>query len=89
MSPLPPPAPPAAVFPRLMRMLRPQWGAIALAVVFLLLSLPAELFPGLTWMYVTDELILRQPTRATRILHTLFSLGGHLSNRFHPLKNSR
>src|SRR5262249_39634539 len=66
------PAAAAPVFPRLLRMLRPHWGAIALAVVFLLMSLPAELFPGLTWMYVTDELILRQPTRATAILHRLF-----------------
>src|SRR5205085_664873 len=76
------------VFRRLLAMLRPQWGAIALAVVFLLLSLPAELFPGLTWMYVTDQLILRQPTRATNILHTLFSFNGHLSNRFHLLFSS-
>jgi ABC-type multidrug transport system fused ATPase/permease subunit len=82
---MPDPAVNSRIFRRLLWMLRPQWGAVALAVVFLLLSLPAELFPGLTWMYVTDRLILDNPTRATSILHELFSFHGHLTNKFHLL----
>jgi ABC-type multidrug transport system fused ATPase/permease subunit len=73
------------VFRRLLRLLRPQWGATALAVVFLLLSLPAELFPGLTWMYVTDKLVLGNDTKSTAWLHTLFSFDGRVSNKFHLL----
>ena len=62
------------IFRRLLVMLRPQWGTIALAVICLLLSLPAELFPGLTWMYVTDRLILRHDTRATAWLASFAEL---------------
>ena len=34
------------VFRRLVKMLRPYWGAIAVALVLLLISMPAELFPA-------------------------------------------
>ena len=72
-------------FGRLLRMLRPHWGTIALAVILLLLSLPAELFPGLSWMYVTDELILVRSTRASSFLGRLFSFNGLITNKIHLL----
>src|SRR5438552_448373 len=76
------------IFRRLLVMLRPQWSTIALAVICLLLSLPAELFPGLTWMYVTDRLILQHDTRATSILGVLFSFDGAITDRLHLLFSS-
>src|SRR4051794_20303529 len=76
------------IFRRLLLMLRPQWPRIAVAIVLLMFSLPAELFPGLTWMYVTDGLILDKPTRATQILHTFFSFNGHVTGKFALLLSS-
>src|SRR3954454_14145856 len=75
-------------FRRIARLLRPQWGTIAVAVALLLLSLPAELFPGLTWLYVTDRLILNKDTRAVTILNYLFSFNGHLTDKIHLLISS-
>jgi ABC-type multidrug transport system fused ATPase/permease subunit len=69
-------------------MLRPHWGTIALAVLCLLLSLPAELFPGLTWMYVTDRLILGHETGSTDLLNRLFSFNGALTDKFTLLFSS-
>ena len=66
-------------------MLRPHWGTIALAVVLLLMSLPAELVPGLAWMYVTDELILVHSTRSSSWLGQLFSLHGLITGKIHLL----
>ncbi len=60
-------------------MLRPHWWTIILAVVLLLLSLPAELFPAMVWMYVTDKLILDRPTQSSALLHTLFSFNGAIN----------
>src|SRR4051812_27853427 len=71
---------PTRVFARILLMLRPQWGTIALAVGFLLLSLPAELFPGVTWMYVTDQLILHNPSRLVAMLHWMFSFNGAVTS---------
>src|SRR5687767_3928464 len=71
------PAEPASrVFRRLLGMLRPQAGVVAIALVLLLLSMPGELFPGLVWMYVTDQLITQKPTGATDLLHRLISFDG-------------
>jgi ABC-type multidrug transport system fused ATPase/permease subunit len=61
-------------------MLRPHWGTILLAVFFLLLSLPAELFPGVTWMYVTDKLILHNDSKMVSALHWIFSFNGALTD---------
>src|SRR5947207_2727747 len=77
--------PKSRIFLRLLLMLRPHWGTIALAVGLLLLSLPAELFPGLTWMYVTDELILGKPTRAASLLGRLYSFDGRITDHIHLL----
>ena len=82
-APTPPTSP--HVFSRLLMMLRPHWGTIALAVVLLLMSLPAELFPGLAWMYVTDELILVHSTRSSSWLGQLFSLHGLITGKIHLL----
>jgi ABC-type multidrug transport system fused ATPase/permease subunit len=76
-------------------MLRPSWGWIAIAVVLLLLSLPAELFPGLAWMYATDKLLLTPHSGSAPVswfvllinswLGTLFSFNGLITNRIHLL----
>lgn len=71
-------SPAPRVFTRLLRMLRPQWRMVAVGVGLLLLSMPAELFPGLVWMYVTDVLIQQKFTTASQGLHWLISLGGRL-----------
>jgi hypothetical protein len=73
-----PTQPPSRVLRRLLSMLRPQAGVIAIALVLLLLSMPGELFPGLIWMYVTDKLITQKPTRWAETLHYLISFNGAL-----------
>ncbi|MDB5299452.1 MAG: transporter ATP-binding protein [Phycisphaerales bacterium] len=77
--------PPAPVFFRLLRMLRPHWGMIAFGMLMLLLSVPGELFPALVWKYVTDDLILRGHSRPTPVLVTLFSFNGRLASPVHLL----
>src|SRR4051794_5076527 len=76
------------VFARLLRLLRPHAGIIAIALVLLLLSMPAELFPAFIWMYVTDYLILHKPTGATNGLHHAISLGGRLHDWRHLLASA-
>src|SRR3982751_33688 len=76
---------PKGVFRRLLHMLRPHWGTIGVAVVLLLCSLPGELFPGLTWMYVTDALISGHETNATLWIGKLVSFNGHITGKFHLL----
>jgi ABC-type multidrug transport system fused ATPase/permease subunit len=70
------------IFRRLLYMLRPHWATIGLAVVLLLCSLPGELFPGLTWMYVTDALISGQDSNATRLMGKVVSFNGLISGKF-------
>ncbi len=70
------------VFVRLIKLLRPQWGLIAVALVLLFLSMPAELFPAFIWMYVVDKLIQHAPTKASDMIHFLVSLHGHIVNPF-------
>ena len=67
------------VFRRLLRMLRPHWGMIGLGLALLILSMPCELFPGLVWKYVTDDLILKGQSPPTRLLPAMFSFGGALT----------
>lgn len=74
-----PTEPASRVFRRLLAMLRPQAGIIAIALILLLLSMPGELFPGLIWMYVTDRLIAPTPTTPTQLLHTIISFNGTLT----------
>ncbi|HET6249132.1 MAG TPA: ABC transporter ATP-binding protein [Tepidisphaeraceae bacterium] len=68
------------VFLRILRLLRPHWGMIALGMAALLLSVPGELFPALVWKYVTDDLILRGHSRPTPVLATLISFHGWIHN---------
>ncbi len=81
-----PTTPSRAIFMRLLRMLRPYRAGIALGVFFLLLSLPAELFPAFVWRYVTDDIVLNQPSSPT--LHKLFSFNDHISGRYALLISS-
>ncbi len=71
------------VFVRLLQMLRPHWGMIAVALVVLLLSMPGELFPGMVWMYVVDHLIRHDDTFWTRFMHRGISFNGRVVG---PLK---
>src|SRR3954451_11299508 len=64
------------VFRRLLLMLRPYWGMIAVGLVLLLFAMPAELFPAFVWMYVTDFLVMRRPTPVSQHLNFFFSLNG-------------
>jgi ABC-type multidrug transport system fused ATPase/permease subunit len=80
--------PPQRFFRRIAKLLRPHWAMITLAITLLLLSLPAELFPGLTWLYVTDRLILGKETQPVTILHHLFSFNGRITDRIHLLVSS-
>ena len=73
------------VFLRLLRMLRPHFGMIALGMLFLLLSVPGELFPALVWKYVTDDLLLPGHAPPTPVLAHWFSLGGQIQNKFQLL----
>jgi len=77
-DPSKPTEPASRVFRRLLSMLRPQAGVIAIALVLLLLSMPGELFPGLIWMYVTDKLITQKSTAWADLLHHLISFNGAL-----------
>ena len=51
---------------------------VALGLVLLFLSMPAELFPAFVWMYVADFLIMHKPTAASEYLNVLFSFGGRI-----------
>jgi ATP-binding cassette subfamily B protein len=66
------------IFRRLMRMLRPHWGMIAVALTLLLLSMPGELFPAMIWMYVADYLIRQAHTGWSDAMHLLVSFDGRL-----------
>lgn len=69
----------AKIFWRLLRMLKPYWGRVAFAVLLLLASSPCELFPGLVWMYVTDEIALHK--HSSPFLAALFSFNGRLAGQ--------
>jgi ATP-binding cassette, subfamily B, bacterial len=68
------------IFRRLVRLLRPWYGQIAVGVVLLLLNTPCELFPAIVWMHVTDTILA--PTHSRGFLHTWFSVGGRITNPY-------
>src|SRR4051812_25741819 len=74
------------VFVRLLTLLRPYWGWIALGVLLLLLSAPCELFPAIVWKFVTDDVVLAKQS-SPRLLY-LFSFGGHLHGPYQLLISS-
>ena len=69
----------SSVFRRLMKMLRPHYGVIGVALALLLLSMPGELFPGMIWMYVVDHLIRHSDSAWTRWMHHAISFNGRWS----------
>src|SRR5438552_11640748 len=76
------------VFPRLMRMLRPHYGKIGVGLVLLILSGPCEIFPGLVWKFVADDVVPLKawlnlpgpPKHHTPIFYTWFSMGGRITS---------
>jgi len=75
-SPLGVPDASQGVFRRLMGLLRPQAGMIALALGLMFLAMPGELFPPFIWQYVTDDLITHSHPSG---LQPLVSLWGRVS----------
>jgi len=67
------------IFKRLLSLLRPQARKIALGLILLFISMPAELFPAFVWMYVTDALIVGKPTAPSLFLGQWFSFGGRIN----------
>jgi ABC-type multidrug transport system fused ATPase/permease subunit len=74
------------VFSRLMRMLRPHYGAIFLGLVLLILSGPCEIFPGLVWKFVIDDIVTQKSH--TPFFHPWFSFGGRIGDRMTLLASS-
>ncbi|HEV8293264.1 MAG TPA: ABC transporter ATP-binding protein, partial [Tepidisphaeraceae bacterium] len=72
------------VFPRLLRMLRPHYGAIGLGLVLLLLSGPCEIFPAQVWKFVVDDIVLEKKHESP-ILHDWFSFHDRISGRMNLL----
>src|SRR5437867_13304511 len=72
------------VFPRLLRMLRPHYGAIGLGLLLLLLSGPCEIFPAQVWKFVVDDIVLNKKHESP-ILHNWFSLHDRISGRMNLL----
>src|SRR5688572_24216073 len=76
------------VFLRLMRMLRPHYGAIGLGLFLLILSGPCEIFPALVWKFVADDVVplkewLGLPGQHrphTPIFFTWFSFDGRITS---------
>ena len=64
-------------FRRLVGLLQPWWGWIALATLFVVVAAPCELFPAVVWRFVTDVVVLRDTRRSGWMLRW-FSLGGRL-----------
>jgi ABC-type multidrug transport system fused ATPase/permease subunit len=64
-------------FRRLVGLLRPWWGWIALSTAFVVIAAPSELFPAVVWGYVTDVVVLDHPSKF-RVLTPWFSFGGRL-----------
>lgn len=65
-------------FGRLLELIRPQWGMVVAGLILLLLSMPAELFPGIVWMYVADDLLLHDAS-STSVFAKIFSFNGMIA----------
>ena len=64
-------------FRRLIGLLRPWWGWIAVSTAFVVIAAPSELFPAVVWGYVTDVVVLNHPSKFAA-LTPWFSFGGRL-----------
>jgi len=85
-APKPPPVPAGQIFWRLVRLLRPYYGWIAVATLLLIISAPCELFPAFCWGFIADDLVLGK--HAWPRLDAWFSLAGHLHGKFPLLISS-
>jgi ABC-type multidrug transport system fused ATPase/permease subunit len=79
-------APKERIFSRLLGLLRPWWGWIALSAVLVIIAAPCELFPAIVWRFVTDDVVLNK--NESPWLHHWFSFGGHFSSRYFLLFSS-
>ncbi len=74
---------------RLLGLLHPYRGRIILALLFLVLSTPGELFPAVVWGFVTDKVALQSKTPFfLPFVVPMMSLGGHITGRFPLLISS-
>ncbi len=71
-------------FRRLIGLLRPWWGWIGLSTALVVVAAPSELFPAVVWGYVTDVVVLNQPSKF-HVLTPWFSFGGRLHTPAHVL----
>ena len=78
--------PNAAIFRRLLPLLRPYRAEDALGVTLLILSGPCELFPAFVWRFVTDDLVLQKS--GSRWMRAWFSFGGEIESRLGLLVSS-
>lgn len=69
-----------SIFRRLLRMLRPWWGMIAVGMIFLFASMPGEVFPAIGWKFVIDDIALNH--HESPWLNACFSLGGLIHGRY-------
>jgi ABC-type multidrug transport system fused ATPase/permease subunit len=69
---------------RILKMLHPHRGMIALALLLLIISMPGELFPAFIWRYVTDDLILKNYSHPSG-LGPWISFHGRIVDAFHLL----
>ena len=75
------------MFLRLLGLLRPWWGWIALSTVLVVLAVPCELFPAVVWKFVTDDVALNH--HESPLLQRWFTFGGLLgSSRYRLLLSS-
>jgi ABC-type multidrug transport system fused ATPase/permease subunit len=73
------PIPSGRVFLRLLKLLRPFYWQIALALLLLALSSPCDLFPAFVWKFVTDDVVLGHHTSS--FLAAWFTFGGRITGR--------
>src|SRR5690242_10234700 len=74
------------VFSRLMRMLRPHYGAIGFGLLLLILSGPCEIFPAQVWKFVVDDIVINK--KQSPILHPWFSFNDRITGRMALLVSS-
>ncbi len=71
---------PAGVFGRLIGMLRPWYGIIAISVVLLVIAGMCEIFPAFIWKYVADDVATQRPSSPW--MASLASLNGRITDPY-------
>jgi ABC-type multidrug transport system fused ATPase/permease subunit len=69
-----------SVFRRLLRLLKPWRGIIALCIAMLIASGLCEIFPAFVWKYVADDVATRRPS--SPMVALLASFGGRVHNPY-------